>query len=283
VKVSIRKKDIVSYYEYHQKFYNFFWTGKDNLAMHYGFWDKRTKSLNEALINTNRFLASKARLKSSDIVLDAGCGVGGSAIWLAKKYRTKVVGITISRTQVLQAKKNAKENKVDHLVRFYERDFTKTRFNDGSFNVVWAIESVCHAKDKRRFLKEAYRLLKKGGRLVAADAFLKKNNMTPEEQKIALTFMKGLAVPSAIHAEEFKDYLKRLNYKNIKFFDKTREVMPSSKRLYVMCRLASPFALIFEKLKIIDKMLRNNIAAGIVQYEGLKKDIASYGVFYAER
>ncbi len=283
MKIVVNKKDIVDYYEYHQKFYNIFWTGKDNLAIHCGFWDKDTRNLNEALINTNRFLADKARVKSSDVILDAGCGVGGSAIWLAKEYETKVVGITISKTQVAQARKNAKENKVDHLVKFYERDFIKTGFKDKSFDVIWAIESVCHAEDKREFLKETHRLLKKRGRLVIADAFQKKTSPTLEEQKIIRTFMRGLAVPNITTAEEFGGYLKDLDFRNIKFFDKTREVIPSSKRLYIMCCFVYPLALILAKFKIINEMLKDNIAAGIVQYKGIKKGIAVYGVFYAER
>jgi len=283
MKIDVNKKDVIDYYEYHQKFYNFFWTSKDNLAIHNGFWDKNTKNLNDALINTNRFLADKAKVKPSDVVLDAGCGIGGSAIWLAKEQGTKVVGITISKTQVIQARKNAKRNIVDHLVKFYERDFTETGFHNESFDVIWAIESVCHAEDKRKFLKEAYRLLKKGGRLIIADAFQKKINPTPEEQKIILTFMEGLAIPNIVTVGEFKDCLKDLNYRDIKFFDKTREIMPSSKRLYIMCRFAHPLALVLEKFKTINKMLKNSIAAGIAQYKVVKKGLAIYGVFYAEK
>ncbi|KKW20715.1 MAG: Methyltransferase, UbiE/COQ5 family [Candidatus Adlerbacteria bacterium GW2011_GWC1_50_9] len=71
-----RKKDIIEYYEKSRWGYRLFWFRDDDLAMHYGFWGSRTKSLHEALLNENRFLADKARIIEGEYVLDAGCGVG---------------------------------------------------------------------------------------------------------------------------------------------------------------------------------------------------------------
>jgi hypothetical protein len=47
---------------------------------HYGIWDASTQTHNEALLNTNRFLADKAGITSGEQVLDAGCGLGGSSL-----------------------------------------------------------------------------------------------------------------------------------------------------------------------------------------------------------
>src|SRR5438105_3477628 len=82
-----------------------------------------------------------------------------------------LIGITITPQQVVTARQNAKRFKVEDNVQFEEQNFMKTRFPDRSFDVVWAIESVCYAPEKGDFIKEAYRQLKKGGRLVIADFF----------------------------------------------------------------------------------------------------------------
>lgn len=155
---------VVQYYDYTLPIYQKYWYGNsESYALHYGFWEKDTKNFSESLINTNNFLADKLKIKSSDTVLDAGCGVGGSAIWIAKTFQAKVIGITISEKQMQEAQRLAKANKVDHLVTFMIRNYLDTKLPDGSFDVVWAIESVCHAENKKDFLKESFRLLKNGG------------------------------------------------------------------------------------------------------------------------
>src|SRR5919112_1843604 len=49
---------------------------------------------------------------------------------------------------------------------FLEASYFDMPFEDNSADVVWAIESVCHAKDKFQFYKEAFRVLKPGGKLI---------------------------------------------------------------------------------------------------------------------
>jgi cyclopropane fatty-acyl-phospholipid synthase-like methyltransferase len=123
--------------------------------MHCGFWLKDTKNNDEAIINQYKYLVAKASIDQSKKVLDAGCGVGGGAIYIAKHTGATVVGITISPEQIIEAKKNARKAKVDHLTKFTLEDYTKTGFADNSFDVVFAIESVCYAYPKYVFLREA--------------------------------------------------------------------------------------------------------------------------------
>jgi len=96
----------------------------------------------------NAALASGIRIRPGARILDAGCGIGGSAIWLARTFGAFVTGITPVESQVERARRIAGELGVADRVQFMEQDYTCTTFPDASFDVVWAMESVCHAADK---------------------------------------------------------------------------------------------------------------------------------------
>lgn len=278
----MNQSSIARYYDYTLPFYNIFWHKKSN-ALHYGIWEQDTRNLQEALINTNCYLAKKANIKTGDTVLDAGCGIGGSAIWLAQNIGCSVVGITISDKQVTRAKQLARKHDVDSKVQFFNRDFTNTKFKDESFDVVWAIESVCHATDKKDFLKEAYRLLKKNGRLILADGFQKRDTLDEAEDKLISDFCTGLQLPNIVKFSDFEKELKVTGFRDIEAKDKSDEARPSSKKLYRMCRIGYPISKITGLLGLTPKLLTLNNLAGIKQYEGGNSGLLCYGVFYAKK
>lgn len=277
------QSSISDYYDYTLPFYKIFWHKNNSNALHYGFWEKDTQNLQEALINTNRYLAKKANITKDDIVLDAGCGIGGSSVWLAKNIGCNVTGITISDEQVTQAKEFARQLGVDSKVQFFNENFTNTKFPDESFDVVWAIESVCHTTDKSDFLNEAYRILKKGGRLILADGFLKRDPINEHERKINSDFCVGLQLPNMVQFSDFEKKLNVAGFKNIVSEDKSDEVRPSSKKLYNMCRIGYPISKITGLLGLTPKLLTLNNLAGIKQYEGSNSGLFCYMVFYAKK
>ncbi len=241
---------VVNYYSVTQELYNKYYMTKDHRAMHHGYWDAdilsnfnlllvslfpfattMLKSHEESLARMDEVCAKLAEIKETDLVLDAGCGVGGSSIWIAKNIGARVIGITLVPMQVELAKKFAMEKGVDHLVSFKVMDFTTTEFNDETFDVVWAIESACHAVDKRLFLAESHRILKKGGRLMVSDGFLKndENKLTASEMRDMREWTSGFAVPNLATIDQFRKYLLELGFDNITFRDITENVLPTAR------------------------------------------------------
>ena len=269
----MNKETIIKYYDYTLPFYRFFYHKNSN-SVHYGFWDESVRNHQEALLNVNKFLAKIADIKKSDIILDAGCGVGGSAIWLAKNYDVKVVGITISKQQVKEAQRLSRINNVERDVNFYERDYLNSGFSDKSFDVVWAVESVCHADDKKDFLREAHRVLKSGGRLVVDDGFLLRSAENDKEKKDFNAFLEGMALPNLASEHRFKELLEEIGFKNIRIYDKTQEALPSAKKIYRMSILSYPMANITELFHLTPHLLTLNNLAGITQYKVIKKGLA---------
>jgi len=271
--------------EYYNKslfLYKLLWhQGKSN-GMHYGFWDKHTKNLQDAILNQNKFMAEKAKIKRGDLVLDAGCGVGGSSFWLAKNKGAKVVGVTISQKQIKVANQLKLKMQLGDQVEFKYMDYLKTDFPANHFDVVWGCESICYAPDKRDFIKEAKRILKPGGRLIVADGVLLRE-LKPSEEKSYNSFLEGFVLDNISQMDDFEKWLIGAGFKAVKVWNKTPAVLKSSKRLYRMTLISYlPFKLL-NFVRIIPAIVFNNTKATYNQYRLVKSGAAGYAAYYAEK
>ncbi|HDM05712.1 MAG TPA: class I SAM-dependent methyltransferase [Candidatus Aenigmarchaeota archaeon] len=98
-------------------------------------------------------------------ILDVGCGSGFDSIRFAKSG-AEVVGIDISKKMLKLAKKRCKKVKI----KFYIRDMENTGFPSESFDIVTAIFVVAYKKNLRKVLKEFFRVLKPGGKLLLVES-----------------------------------------------------------------------------------------------------------------
>ena len=274
---------IVHYYETCEEDYRLFWDLAHSHAMHAGYWDETTKTLREALQRENEILAERAQIKSSDHVLDAGCGIGGSSLYLAQNYHCQVTGITLSQKQVETAQKLAQQKGLENQVHFEVMDYTHTTFPDHSFDVVWGVESICHTLNKRLFIKEAFRLLKPKGRLIVADGFAKQAVYSAKDQVKMDAWLQGWGVSTLAQASYFERDLQEEGFTPIHFEDITTHVIPSSRRLYWISWPAWPLSKIGEWLNWRQPSQTANIYGARCQYLTLKKGLWQYGIFYAEK
>ncbi|MFJ2264625.1 SAM-dependent methyltransferase [Streptomyces sp. NPDC087844] len=139
---------------------------------HLGYWEGPGdgSSPQEATDRFTDLLVSRLGVGAGDVVLDAGCGIGSPALRLASLTGARVVGITISRQQVEQARELAREAGMAERVEFRYADAMDTPFEAESFDAVLAFESIVHM-ERPTALREMARVLKPGGRLVLTDVF----------------------------------------------------------------------------------------------------------------
>jgi SAM-dependent methyltransferase len=261
-------KNIVEYYAASENAYKDSWDLNNSLAIHYGYWDEKVRSFPQSLLRMNEVMIEAGKIKSQDKVLDAGCGVGGC----------HVTGISLSERQVQQAVANAKQTNVSNLVDFKAMDYCNTSFADESFDVVWGCESICYADDKEKFIKEAFRLLKPGGKLIVADGFVTKfeNNDKP----VIRQWLDGWQVNYLESPERFQQFMQSAGFENILFRDISTFTAHSSRRLYKFYFLASLY-LVWKKITFSNhatEMQKKNITACKYQYKGMKERLWQYGL-----
>ena len=113
-------------------------------------------------VSTNRLLY-KCKVDKTKRVLDIACGKGTTSILIAKRFGCKVVGVDICPDLIMEAKKLAKQNRVDHLIDFQVADATKLPFNDNEFDISIAQAMLVLIDNKESVIKESLRVLKPTG------------------------------------------------------------------------------------------------------------------------
>lgn len=255
------------------------WFDNENLALHYGYWEEGIKTHSQALLNKNRIMCELAGIKPEHKVLDAGCGIGGSSIWLAKNIGCQVTGVTVSAEQVGHATRNAARHGVADKVEFKQVDFCNTHFPDESFDVVWAIESSCYATDKRDFFREAYRVLKKGGTLMACDGYVTRREFDDKEWQAVMDCLNGWAVPNLSSVEEFQSGMEECGFKNVQITEATKETIPSSRRMYLTALWTYPMQVVMHMLGLRKKAQTANFKVALAQWKLFNEAMVRYCLF----
>lgn len=117
-------------------------------------------------------LAQRAGITDGSHILDAGCGVCGASIAIAKKFENVTVeAITNSSHQVQIALKSLDQSELSDRIHVTKADFHQTQFPDSSFDIIFFFESFGHSNNFQVLVEEMYRVLKSGGHIYIKDVF----------------------------------------------------------------------------------------------------------------
>lgn len=114
-------------------------------------------------LEATQTLAELCHIGEGAHVLDVGCGVGVTPIWIAGQYRCRVVGVDISARMVERSRERARREGVGDTVEFRPADAQNLPFDDAVFDAVITESVTSFPEDKQRAVGEYVRVTKPGG------------------------------------------------------------------------------------------------------------------------
>ncbi len=162
-----------------------------------------------------------ATLRAGETVVDLGSGGGFDCFLAAKRVgkQGRVIGVDMTPEMIEKARENAHKGKYGN-VEFRLGEIEHLPVADQSVDVVISNCVINLAPDKKAVLKDAFRVLKRGGRLAISDLALIKE--LPVKLRKSIDAYTG-CIGGAIMLDEYKRAVRAAGFKHIKFTVKDRQ------------------------------------------------------------
>ena len=249
---------------------------------HFGYYPAGQEKISMA--EAQRLMVEKLyeelNLKSNSLLLDAGCGEGEVAIYLATKYQFQIEGVDLLKLSIDKANKKRVQSGLEKKVNFQVMDYMKLDFSDEIFDGVYTMETLVHAPDYNRVLREFYRLLKPKGKLVLFEYSTRSLDNFPSRlrkiRKLVIEESGMHSLPHFLHGK-FPEILKNTGFTDVSVKNITPRVIPMLKKLYLMAYL--PYQLI-KLLRLQRKFI--NTTSSVEGYKNfIKNDFWRYNIITA--
>ncbi len=174
-------------------------------------------------------LAEALSLPAGSDVLDAGSGMGDVASRLAGSHGLKVTGIDLLDFNIEEARKRAVERGLEKSLTFALMDYSNLRFEDQSFDGVYTMETLVHAVDADKVLREFMRVLRPGGRLALFEYSRKPDEEISSRSQAAFARVNDLAAMPSFQRFNFgvlERLLENAGFENVDVEDVTSRMLP---------------------------------------------------------
>lgn len=200
--------------------------------MHHGFYGvdgKDEKDRKQAQIDLIEEILNWSGIQQAENILDVGCGIGGSSLYLCAKLGARATGITLSPVQAKRATQRARELGFSARSNFQVADAQEMPFADNSYDLVWSLESGEHMPDKTKFIQECYRVLRPGGKMIVVTWCHRPTDRLPlniQEKKHLAEIYRVYHLPYVISLPEYEAIARNISLNNIRTADWSQAVAP---------------------------------------------------------
>lgn len=184
-------------------------------------------------MNALEIMAEASEVCSGDLILDAGCGLGVAAFWLAEKFQTRVVGISNSEANIRRCRELSVRRNLGHLITFETADLLYYCRSENTFDCIWNLESINYLSPKNTYINRVFRMLKPGGVWVSLDRYSGFEGMDPHgpDRGVIRELTGGLYSPD--HWEEvslLEYYMRESGFADVSYADLTKYVLNPPRR-----------------------------------------------------
>jgi SAM-dependent methyltransferase len=154
-----------------------------------------------------------AKLNAGDTVLDLGSGGGIDVLLSARRVGPtgKAYGLDMTDEMLVLARENQRKAGVDNA-EFLKGEIESIPLPDNSVDVVISNCVINLSADKDKVLREAFRVLKPGGRLAVSDVVVRGD--VPEQVRRSMEMWVG-CIAGALHDDEYTGKLAKAGFTGI--------------------------------------------------------------------
>lgn len=129
------------------------------------------------------WLFNQVEITENTTILEVACNMGTTAIELVKKFGCNVVAIDFDETVIKIAQENIRNNHLSHKITVIHADARQLPFENNQFDIVIneAMLTMQSKINKEKCLREYYRVLKKGGKLLTHDIAITESDTVKKE------------------------------------------------------------------------------------------------------
>ena len=186
--------------------------------LHDGYYETGKETRAEAQGRLVEVLASHAAIPVGARVLDVGCGMGATSVWLAKHLQCRPTGVTLSPVQVEMAQKLAEIEGVE--ADFLVRDAESLEFPH-PFDAIWMVGVLGHLCDQESFVRNAHRLVRPGGRFLLADWTAGVHAGSQVSPSMVRPMLDGMLMPDIRSVEDYSGWFAESGFRIVKTLDLT--------------------------------------------------------------